>query len=141
MERTTTADRLKQIMKERRLRQVDIIRLCDAYSLAFNITITKSNLSLYLKGRVVPSQEKLFLLSCALNVSEQWLLGFDVPMDRDEETQKEFDSEAFFNLMSREDKIALFDVLRDPEYRRRLISYAGKLNELRKMDEEAGSEV
>ena len=141
MERTTTADRLKQIMESRNLRQVDIIRLCDAYSFAFNIPITKSNLSLYLKGRVVPSQEKLFLLSCALDVSEQWLLGFDVPMERDEKKSKEYDSAAFFELMRPEDRILLFDVLKNPDSRKRLVSYAQRLKELQKMEEAAGSEV
>lgn len=135
MTRATTAERLQQIMRERNLRQVDIIRLCDAYSMAFNIIINKANLSMYCSGRVVPSQEKLFILACALNVSEEWLLGFDVPMERDIAKQKEYDSEAFFALMNPQDRILLFDVLKNPTSRKRLVAYAQKLNELRKMEE------
>ena len=80
--RETTAKRLRRIMDERGLRQVDVLKLIEPWSRKYNVPFYKQNLSLYLKGTVEPNQDKLILLGKALNVSEAWLMGFDVPMAR-----------------------------------------------------------
>lgn len=84
MERTTTAKRLQQIMTERGLRQKDILELVAPVARMCDTPISKSNLSLYVTGKVDPSNDRLFVLAKALNVSEAWLMGFDVPMERPE---------------------------------------------------------
>lgn len=76
--KTTTSSRLKEIMSERNLRQVDILEMVAPYSKKMNIRLAKNDLSQYVSGKVEPSQEKLTLLSLALNVSEPWLMGYDV---------------------------------------------------------------
>lgn len=78
----TTADRLRQIMDERRLRQVDIIRLCEPYCEKYNLRLSKSDLSQFVHGKVTPGQWKISILSRALNVSEAWLKGYNVPRFR-----------------------------------------------------------
>ena len=78
----SVADRLNQIMKERGLKQVDILNLAKPYCDQFNVKLSKSALSHYVDGRVEPRQDKLSVLSYALAVSEAWLMGFDVPMER-----------------------------------------------------------
>ena len=50
--------------------------------------MNKSDISQYVSGKVEPSQEKLVILSMALNVSESWLMGFDVPMERGSTSKK-----------------------------------------------------
>lgn len=82
MEKTTTAERLKQLMKERGLTQSDIITLTKPYSKINGIEINKANMSMYVSGKVAPAQDKLYILGLALNVSEAWLMGFDVPKER-----------------------------------------------------------
>lgn len=82
MERTTTAERLKQLMEERDLKQNDILALCVPYFSIVNDVISKTNISLYVSGKSKPNQNKLYILARALNVSEAWLMGFDVPRDR-----------------------------------------------------------
>lgn len=77
--KTTTSSRLKEIMSERNLRQVDILEMVAPYSKKMDIRLAKNDLSQYVSGKVEPSQEKLTLLSLALNVSEPWLMGYDVP--------------------------------------------------------------
>ena len=47
-----------------------------------NVKMNKSDISQYCSGKTEPNQEKLFILGNALNVSEAWLMGFDVPMER-----------------------------------------------------------
>ena len=76
--KTTTSSRLKEIMSERNLRQVDILEMIAPYSKKMDIRLAKNDLSQYVSGKVEPSQEKLTLLSLALNVSEPWLMGYDV---------------------------------------------------------------
>lgn len=45
--------------------------------------IPKSSLSQYLSGEYEPKQDRIYLISKALNVSEAWLMGYDVPMERE----------------------------------------------------------
>lgn len=47
--------------------------------------ISPSSLSEYLSGKYEPKQDKIYLISKALNVDPVWLLGFD---DEDDELQK-----------------------------------------------------
>ncbi len=88
MEKVTTAERLRYIMKERNLRQVDILRLSSKFCEKYNVKMNKSDLSQYVSGKVEPSQEKLVILGMALNVTESWLMGFDVPMEREQVVTK-----------------------------------------------------
>ncbi len=45
--------------------------------------ISESLLSKYLSGNAVARQRKLTLLADALNINEVWLMGYDVPMQRE----------------------------------------------------------
>lgn len=74
-------------MAERGLRQKDILELVAPVARLCDTPISKSNLSLYVTGKVDPSNDRLFVLAKALNVSEAWLMGFDVPMERPERPQ------------------------------------------------------
>ena len=49
-----------------------------------NITkIPRSSMTTYLSGDYEPKQDRIYLIAKALNVSEAWLMGYDVPMNRD----------------------------------------------------------
>lgn len=85
--KTTTSKRLKEIMNDRNLRQVDILDMVAPYSKKLNIRLAKNDLSQYVSGKVEPSQEKLTLLSLALEVNEPWLMGYDVKKERGENKQ------------------------------------------------------
>ena len=78
----TTAERLKEVMDLRGLRQVDVLERCRPYCESSGIRLTRSDLSQYLSGKVKPRQDKLAILGQGLNISEAWLMGYDVPMDR-----------------------------------------------------------
>lgn len=79
-ERTSnTAERLKELMRERNMRQADIVAACQPFADKYGVKIGKTDVSQYVKGKVVPGQDKLTVLSMALNVSEVWLMGYDVP--------------------------------------------------------------
>ena len=84
MKELTTADRLKQIMSERGLKQVDILEACKPYCERYGVQLKKNDLSLYVSGKVEPKQDKLSILGMALNVNEVWLMGYNVPAGRKE---------------------------------------------------------
>ncbi len=78
----TTSDRLKEYMQETGLRQVDIVEKCKPYCEKYNVRLGKSDVSQYVSGKIQPGQRKLTILGMALNVSETWLMGLDVPQKR-----------------------------------------------------------
>ena len=75
----TSTERINQIMKEKRLRQIDVLNLAKPFQEKFNIKFSKSHLSQYVNGKSNPDNEKIFLLSKVFGVTEAWLLGYDVP--------------------------------------------------------------
>lgn len=79
---SNTSQRLREIMADRGLRQVDIVNKCQPYCRKYHIIINKADISIWIKGAVEPSQGKLFVLCLALNVSEPWMMGFDVSPER-----------------------------------------------------------
>lgn len=80
--RENTATRLQTLMDQRGLKQADILRLARPYCEKYKIKLGKSDLSQFVNGKVEPGQWKITILSLALNVSEAWLMGLDVPMER-----------------------------------------------------------
>ena len=110
----TTSDRLKQIMKERRLKQVDILNLSLQYCKKYGVKMNKSDIGQYVSGRFEPSQEKLVVLGMALNVSEAWLMGFDVsPARKDNSSVAENDIDLLwkFSLLEQRDKETILDMI------------------------------
>ncbi len=70
----TFANRLKKALEYNNMRPIDLSR---------KTKISKTQISNYLKGTYKAKQDKLYLIAKTLNVSEAWLMGFDVSMDRD----------------------------------------------------------
>lgn len=84
--KNTTAARLQQVMNERNLKQVDVISLSKVHQKELGVKLGKSALSQYINGKSTPDQEKLVLLARTLGVSEAWLMGYDVPMTKEQST-------------------------------------------------------
>lgn len=83
MKVSSSAERLKEIMKERKLKQVDIVEACKPYCEKYGVKMNKSDISQYVAGKSEPAQHKLIVLSLALGVQESWLMGFDVPRTKE----------------------------------------------------------
>lgn len=91
MKRENTAIRLRKLMDDRNIRQVDILNLCEPYCRKYDVKMNKSDISQYLSGKSEPGQDKLVVLGMALNVNEAWLMGFDVPVERNSMPQSSED--------------------------------------------------
>jgi len=68
----STADRIKEAMDVRNMKQADIIE---------KTGINKGALSSYISGKYEPKQTNTYKLAKALNVDVAWLMGLDVPME------------------------------------------------------------
>lgn len=75
------AKRLNLIMKQRGLKQVDVLNLAKPFCEKYNVKLAKNYLSQYCSGKNEPGKDILNVLSLALNVNPAWLQGFDVPQD------------------------------------------------------------
>ena len=65
----------------KRLRTALSIRNMTQSELCRRTKIATSAMSEYLSGLYDPKQDKIYIMSQALNVDPVWLMGFDVPME------------------------------------------------------------
>ena len=70
----TFANRLKTILQIRNMKQAE---LCEKTKLSSGL------INKYLKGKAFARQDKLTILAKALDTNEVWLMGYNVPMDKD----------------------------------------------------------
>lgn len=82
MRSSNPSERLKQLMSERNLKQVEILEKSLPYQKELGIKMGKSTLSQYVNGVQSPDQHRIYLLSKTLEVSEPWLMGYDVERKR-----------------------------------------------------------
>ena len=50
--------------------------------------VPKSAISFYLAGKSKPKADRLYKIAQTLDISEAWLLGYNVPITRSEESKK-----------------------------------------------------
>lgn len=112
-----TSDRLKQLMSEHHLKQVDVLNMSKPFQRALGISMGKSTLSQYVSGKQSPDQERLFLLAKTFDVSEPWLMGYNVSRKRNAQE---------YQHLSEDDLNKLIDVYNQLEMGRqqKVISYA-----------------
>lgn len=78
MKKSNSAERLKYLMRIMGIKQTDIIE---------KTGIPKSAMSMYISGQRVPRQDRISEIADAYNINEAWLMGYDVPMERNAATE------------------------------------------------------
>lgn len=81
-----TSDRIKEALKERRMKAIDLSR---------KTGISSGMISEYMNDKYQPRQENLYKIAEALNVSIPWLMGFDTFMERERSLYDINDTEKF----------------------------------------------
>lgn len=89
-----TSTRLQELMAIKNINQVD---LCQRTG------IPKSSMSMYLSGERSPRQNRLSQIAEKFNISEAWLMGYDVPMERTDSLSDE--------SLSHKDKRDILDII------------------------------
>ena len=74
-----------------RLREALEKRNMKAAELSKKTNVPEGAISYYLAGKSQPKGDRLHILCVALNVSEAWMLGYDIPMERTAEQKKNDD--------------------------------------------------
>lgn len=68
------AQRLKEALRITKTKQIELSRSTD---------IDKGTINNYLAGKYEPKQDRLEIIAKALDVDPVWLMGYDVPMERE----------------------------------------------------------
>ena len=84
----TFADRMRQAMTKRDLKQSDLIRIASQR----HAHLGKSQVSQYLSGKVLPRPDSLKLLASLLEVSPEWLLNGEKPAAKDERAHERLET-------------------------------------------------
>lgn len=84
--------RLKKAMELQALKPVELAEKCG---------ISKSTVSHYMSGYTKPKSNRLYIMAKVLNVNEAWLMGFDVPMEKDSYAQFSSPSTIGFEITAR----------------------------------------
>lgn len=71
-----------------RLREAMALRGMKAVDLSAKTGVPKSAISFYLAGKSEPKTDRHYIIAKALDVSEAWLMGYDVARDRAPEAKK-----------------------------------------------------
>lgn len=69
----TISERIKEGLELRNITQSELVSLTK---------LNKSSISSYISGKYEPKQKAIYLIAKALNVSEAWLMGYDVDYKR-----------------------------------------------------------
>ena len=127
--------RIKEGLRIRNMKQVE---------LAEKTGIDKGQISSYISGKYKPKQENLTLMAVALNVSEYWLMGLDVPMEREDagavaEQKQRFEAYAkgLYEMREPEMILKLYGELSE-ENRTKAKVYMERLLAVQRMEEEIG---
>ena len=99
--------RIAVALKTKGMKQYELCKLAN---------VPKSSLSLYLSGAYEPKQDRVYDMAKALNVNEAWLMGYDVPMER--QVKKNSPSEA---ELSEGEKVLLDLFRRVPNDKQQLV--------------------
>lgn len=81
-----------------RLQKAMNIRNIKATELSIKADIPKSAISQYLSGLYEAKQKSIFKLAKALDVSEAWLMGLNVPMKRNSKNNLDSDNQNMIDI-------------------------------------------
>jgi len=110
-------DRLREALEIREKKAIDLTR---------DLKIPKSAVSQYLSGKSQNmDSERLYLICKYLNVSEPWMMGYDIPMERNTEKKNNAIADIVVRLRTDVEFFSLVESLNELD--------AEKVNAIRQM--------
>lgn len=89
-------NRIEEALNIRGMKQIE---------LAEKSGISKGTINNWIKNKYQPKQKSLLVLARVLNVSEMWLAGYDVPMDRPVKQIEMDELAALINILRKNGKL------------------------------------
>lgn len=102
---STTSSRLQEIMSNKGIKQAELARITG---------ISRGAISNYVLGRYEPKSDIINKFATALNCSEMWLWGYDVPMEREEKSPQQI-------ALSEHERVILNLLRRVPDDKREMV--------------------
>ena len=132
MEQKEIRNRMREALQLRGMKQIE---------LSDKTGIDKGQISSYLSGKYKPKQENLSLMAVALDVSEYWLMGLDVPMERvgteeasrEQKRRIETYAKQFYEMREPEKLLKLYEQLSE-ENRVKARTYMERLLAVQRME-------
>lgn len=104
----------KKVELKDRLRLALDLREKKAVDIARDLKIPKSAISQYLSGyRTIQDSRRLYVIAEYLDVSEAWLMGFDVPMERMNQKKADTISDVVLKMKSDPEFFSLVKTLNE----------------------------
>lgn len=75
MKKVSFSERLQQGLDYANMTQIELSKVTG---------ISKSAISQYISGAFAPKQDRTYIIAQALGVPEAWLMGYDVPIKKEE---------------------------------------------------------
>ena len=80
--------RLRELMDREGMKQIDVVNRANEVGKKYGVSFSRPLVSQYLSGKSDAKSSNIIVLSEIFNVNEAWLLGFDVPMEKDNVSTK-----------------------------------------------------
>lgn len=125
MENYTRKNRLREALKIRGMKQVELVE---------KTGLKKSSINNWLSQRWQPKQDAIFRMAKVLDVSEMWLAGYDVPMERPAEQKKMDDLAKLINVIRKDERLCKLVVNISKLNGDQLTTVEGMVNELVKIN-------
>ena len=104
-EKAELKDRLREALEMREKKAID---------LAKDLEIPKSAISQYLSGyRTIKDSKRIYVIAKYLDVSEAWLMGYDVPMERTYEKTNDTITDIVLRLRTDSEFLSVVETLND----------------------------
>lgn len=118
-------NRIEEALRIRGMKQVE---------LAEKTGISRGTINNWLKNKYQPKQKALYTLAKALGVSEMWLAGYDVPMERPEAQVKMDALAQVVNVMRKNERLTNLVINLSSLNEAQLATVESMVNELAKVN-------
>lgn len=126
MEKYEKKNRIDEALNIRGLKQIE---------LAEKAGIAKNSINHWIKQRYQPKQEPLLKMARVLDVSEMWLAGYDVPMERPVQQVKMDELAQLINVIRKDERLTDLVINLSKLSKEQLTAVESMVNELSKLNQ------
>ena len=126
MEKYEKKNRIDEALNIRGLKQIE---------LAEKAGIAKNSINHWIKQRYQPKQEPLLKMARVLDVSEMWLAGYDVPMERPAQQVKMDELAQLINVIRKDERLTDLVINLSKLSKEQLTAVESMVNELSKLNQ------
>lgn len=124
MEKYEKKNRIEEALNIRGIKQVELME---------KTGLSKASINHWIKQRYQPKQEPLLKMARVLDVSEMWLAGYDVPMERPAQQVKMDELAQLINVIRKDERLTDLVINLSKLSKEQLGAVESMVNELTKL--------